>query len=226
MTQSFSCLCITNAICMTSLWIFIALGIFVTQMQRDKDILDLFGKMSENFVNVTMSLNFENDTMSLNFENVTMSLNFEKDNIHFTNKSLKIENNAKEASYYYLPFQSLKTISRSLIWLEFVLDNAVCFTEFMVVGLKVQAPPVRFYLISALRYVIYFLHAMVWYDFMSVTFASESIQLFLCLWTLNRIMCAVAMCCMNKELSNKVDGISNPVVHAIGPTGNKAMAGA
>ena len=67
-------------------------------MQRDKDILDLFGKMSENFVNVTMSLNFENDTMSLNFENVTMSLNFEKDNIHFTNKSLKIENNAKEAS--------------------------------------------------------------------------------------------------------------------------------
>ena len=99
MTQSFSSLCITNAICMTGLWIFIALGIFVTQMQRDKDVLDLFGKMSGNFENVTMSLNFENDTMSLNFENVTMSLNFEKDNIYFTNKSLKIENNAKEASY-------------------------------------------------------------------------------------------------------------------------------
>ena len=48
--------------------------------------------------------------MSLNFENVTMSLNFKKDNIHFTNKGLKIENNAKEASYDYLPFQSLKTI--------------------------------------------------------------------------------------------------------------------
>ena len=96
----------------------------------------------------------------------------------------------------------------------------------MMVWLKVQAPPVCFYLISALRYVIYFLHAMVWYDLMSLTFASESIGIFLCLWTLNRIICAIGMCCMNKELSNKVDGISNPIVHAIGPTGNKAMAGA
>ena len=121
---------------------------------------------------------------------------------------------------------SLTTISTIFIWVGFVLDNVVCFTEFMVVWLKVQAPPVHFYLISALRYVIYFLHAMVWYDLMSLTFASESIGIFLCLLTLNRIICAVMMCCMNKELSNKVDGISNPVVHAIGPTGNKAMAGA
>ena len=181
-------------------------------MQKDQDILDLYGKCR------------------VNFENGTLSYTCEKDEIHLsnggTNESLKILNNAKDDLYNYLPFQSLKTISRSLIWLEFVLDNAVCFTEFMVVWLKVQAPPVHFYLISALRYVIYFLHAMVWYDLMSFAFASESIRIFLCLWTLNRIICAVMMCCMNKELSNKVDGISNPVVHAIGPTGNKAMAGA
>ena len=121
---------------------------------------------------------------------------------------------------------SLTTISTSFIWVGFVLDNAVCFTEFMVVWLKVQALPVTFYLISALRYMIYFLHAMVWYDLMSLTFASESIGIFVCLWTLNRIISAIWICFMNKALSNKVDGISNPVVHAIGPTGNKAMAGA
>ena len=89
--------------------------ICVTKTQGDQDILDLFG------------------TKSVNFENGTMSLNFEKDNIHLTNESLKIEYDAKEASNYNLPFQTLTTISKSLIWLEFVLDNAVCFTEFMVV---------------------------------------------------------------------------------------------
>ena len=210
-------------------------------MQRDQDILHLFGKTSANFENGTInlrfarsilpwksendtiSLNFENDTVSLSFENGTMSLKFEKDNIHLTNESLKIENNA---SYYYLPFQSLTTISRSLIWFQFVLDNAVFFTEFMVVWLKVQAPPVHFYLASALRYVNSIFNAICWGEFTSVTFARESIAILLCLWTLNRIGCAVIMCCMNKELSNKVDGISNPVVHVIGPTGNKAMAGA
>ena len=213
MTKSFFSLCITNAICLTSLWIFIALGIFGTQMQRDQDILDLFGKMSGNFETDTISLNFENDTISLNYENDTVSLsfdngtislNFEKDNIHLTNESLKTENNAKEASYYYLPFQTLSTISRSLIWFEFVLDNVVCFTEFMVVWLKVQAPPVCFYLISALRYLIYILHPICWDFFMSVTFVRESmssIAILLCLWTLNRLMVTVVMCFMNKELS-------------------------
>ena len=190
MTRSFSSLSISNTLCLTSLWILVALGIYVTKMQNDQEKQDI-----HDFISKTNLTHVKNDT-EINLPS------------------------------YFLPAQSLKTISKSLIWLGFVLDTVVCFIEFMVVWLKVQALPVTFYLISALRYVIYFLHAMVWYDLMSLTFASESIGIFLCLWTLNRIICAIGMCCMNKELSNKVDGISNPVVHAIGPTGNKAMAGA
>ena len=168
MTRSFSSLCIANALCLTSFWILIAVGIFVTKMQKDQekhDNVDIFIKMN----------------LTILTENTTIS-----------------------RPSYYLPAQSLKTISRSMIWLGFVLDFAVCFTEFMVVWLKVQAPPVCFYLISALRYLIYILHPICWDFFMSVTFVRESmssIAILLCLWTLNRLMVTVVMCFMNKELS-------------------------
>ena len=140
MAQSFSSLCITNAICLTNIWILIGLGLFVSKMQKDQDIHDVF------------------DGMSLD---EMLNLKIEEDNT------------------YYLRVLTLATISKSLIWLGFVLDNAVCFTEFMVVWLKVC-----------------------------------------------RIFSAVAMCCMNKEMSNEFDGINNPVVYAVGLTGKKAMAGA
>ena len=96
MTQSFSSLSITNAICLTSLWIIIALGIYATKMQKDQDMLDLYGKCS------------------VSIENGRMSLTCEKDEIHLsnggTNESLKILNDAKNNLYNYLPFQSLTTV--------------------------------------------------------------------------------------------------------------------
>ena len=113
MTRSFSSLCIANAICLTSLWILIALGIYVAKMQRDQDMWDI---LKDGIVN-------------------------EEDNI------------------YYFRVLSMETISKSLLWLGFILDSAVCFIEFMVVWLKVQAPPVEFYILSASRYLLdlYFL---------------------------------------------------------------------
>ena len=45
-------------------------------------------------------------------------------------------------------------------------------------------------------------------------------------WTVNRTFGAVIMCCVNKKFSNEVDGIIVPVAYAVGPNGNKAMAGA
>ena len=120
---------------------------------------------------------------------------------------------------------SLTTISTSFIWVGFVLDNAVCFTEFIVVWLKVQAPPVSFYWLSAARYVTYILSIRFWYDLISLNYTLEMI---IC-WTIGhfcRTINAIAICFINKKLSNEVDGINYPVVYAVGPTGNKAMAGA
>ena len=212
MTQSFSSLSITNAICLTSLWIIIALGIYATKMQKDQDMLDLYGKCS------------------VSIENGRMSLTCEKDEIHLsnggTNESLKILNDAKNNLYNYLPFQSLTTVTKSLIWLGIVLDNAVCLTEFMVVRLKVQSPPVKFYWASVLRCVTFNIMSVIcWSDLVSnKSFVAMSIPLGI--WTFSRIMWACNMCCINHTLSNKVDGINNPVAYVIGPTGNKAMAGA
>ena len=134
----------------------------------------------------------------------------------------------KEESHYNLPFLSLITISKSLIWLGIVMDSAVCFVEFMVVWLKVQAPGVFFYCLSAARYLIYIGTSLVttiyWYDLILETW--EIITLNLATWTLCRILYACCMICMNKDLSNEVDGINNPVAHAVGSTGKKAIAGA
>jgi len=183
MTRSFSSLCITNAICLTSLWILIALGIYVAKMQRDQDVRDLLG-------------------------DGIMNLRDEKDNI------------------YYLRVLSMDTISKSLIWLGFVLDSAVCFNEFMVVWLKVQAPPVYFYLIFVYRYLTYILVVIVYYDIKAENYSWESITIQLVCYALCRIGQAVVMCFINKKFSNEVDGIIIPVVYAVGPTGKKAMAGA
>ena len=120
---------------------------------------------------------------------------------------------------------SLTTISTSFFWVGFVLDNVVCFTEFIVVWLKVQAPPVSFYWLSAARYVTYILSIRFWYDLISLNYTVEMI---IC-WTIGhfcRTINAIAICFINKKLSNEVDGINYPVVYAVGPTGNKAMAGA
>ena len=123
---------------------------------------------------------------------------------------------------------SLTTISTIFFWIGFVLDNVVCFTEFIVVWLKVQAPPVSFYWVSAGRYVTYILSiipvqrlSMTWYE----NYTWENIILWM-FGYLCRTVQAIDMMWMNKKLSNKVDGINNPVVYAVGPTGNKAMAGA
>ena len=187
MTRSFSSLCITNAICLTSLWILIALGIYVAKMQRDQDINDLFDKMRWHETGI---------------------IDFEEDNI------------------YYLRVLSMETISKSLIWLGFVLDSAVCFTEFMVVWLKVQAPPVYFYLLSVGRYLTSSAYVFVYYDIKAENYSPETITFLLVFYALCRIGQAVVMCFINKKLSNEVDGIIIPVAYAVGPTGNKAMAGA
>ena len=172
-------------------------------MQRDQDILDLY------------------DKCSLNFENGTMNITCEKDEIHLsnggTNESLKMVNDAKNELYDYLPFQSLTTISKSLIWLGFIMDNVVCFTEFIVVWLKVQTTPCYFVFISVARYVYYIMSTIV--------YCTDWIPLLF--WTLCRFLLAIIMCWLSKELYNEVDGIlNNPVVYAVGPTGKKAMAGA
>ena len=139
---------------------------------------------------------------------------------------VKILNDAKNDLYDYLPFQSLTTISKSLIWLGFAIDIAVCLTEFIVVWLKVKAP-VFFYIISVYRYAIYFSHVLDWtYRLDIVNSSIEIIAVSSIVWTVNRIFGAVCMCIVSNKLFNKVDGISNPVIHAIGPTGKKAMAGA
>ena len=120
---------------------------------------------------------------------------------------------------------SLTTISTIFIWVGFVLDNVVCFTEFIVVWLKVQAPPIIFYVLSAVRYVVYMLTIRTWYYLISVNYTLEHVMF----WTfghLCRTTYAIAMCFMNKKMSNEVDGINNPIVYAVGPTGKKAVAGA
>ena len=186
MTQSFSSKCIINAICLTSLWILIALGIYAAKMQREKDFHDLYYQLRWN---------------------ETGSWNVEEDNV------------------YVLRVLSMETISKSLLWLGFILDSAVCFIEFMVVWLKVQAPPGIFYFLSVGRYLIYILFdilfAIVYYDA-----KSENYSWLLVLYALCRIGQTVLMCFMNKKLSNEVDGIIVPVAYAVGPNGNKAMAGA
>ena len=194
MTRSFSSLSISNALCLTGVWILVALGIYATKMQKDQeqqDIYDLFNKTNWTIV--------KNDT----------------------------EKFRQNLPSYYLPAQSLKTISKSLIWLGFVLDIAVCFTEFIVVWLKVKAPDF-FYELSFYRYAVYCSHVMDLTYRLDIVNSSIDINVVLSssVWILSRIFVAVFMCIVSNKLSNEVDGISNPVIHAIGPTGKKAMAGA
>ena len=133
----------------------------------------------------------------------------------------------EEDDFYYLRVLSMETISKSLLWLGFILDSAVCFIEFMVVWLKVQALPVYFYLHSVYRYLIYIICdifiVLFYYD--AKYYAWYSITL-LVLYGFSRIGLAVVMCFVNKKFSNEVDGIIIPVAYAVGPTGNKSMAGA
>ena len=190
MTRSFSSLSITNALCLTSVWILVALGLYVTKMQNDQEKQDIY-----DFISKTNLTHVKNDT-EINLPS------------------------------YFLPAQSLKTISKSLIWLGFVLDTAVCFTEFMVVWLTLQAPPAYFYLYSAWRYVLYFWHVFSWYIVEANNLAWSNLELHLGLWLTYRIIVAIAMCCVNYKLSKKIHRINNPVVYAVGPIGNKAMSGA
>ena len=190
MTQSFSSLCITNAICLTLIWILIGLAMFGTKMQKDQDFLDVL-------------------------------LKIEKDNIYLTNQEYF------EGSWRNnLPYLSLTTVSKSLIWLGFFLETVVCSIEFMVVWLKVQAPPVEFYAHSVCRYLTHISSVIFNYLMISDNSTGAMIIFQLVIWTLCRIIQTCYMWCVNKVVSNEVDGINNPVVHAVGPTGNKAMAGA
>ena len=181
MTRSFSSLSISNTLCLTSLWILVALGIYVTKMQNDQEKQDI-----HDFISKTNLTHVKNDT-EINLPS------------------------------YFLPAQSLKTISKSLIWLGFIMDNVVCFTEFFVIWLKFQATPCYFVFISVARY-LYYIMTTIWY--------CNELGLLL-FWTLCRFLVAIFMCCMNKDLYNEVDGIlNNPVVYAVGPTEKKATAGA
>ena len=124
---------------------------------------------------------------------------------------------------------SLTTISTSFFWVGFVLDNVVCFTEFIVVWLKVQAPPVSFYWLSAGRYVTYIAVQSLTYILLILNWYENYTWKNIALWMfghLCRNAQAIGMMWMNKKLSNEVDGINNPVAYAVGLTGNKAMAGA
>ena len=123
-----------------------------------------------------------------------------------------IEKDDISTSPYYLLFLGLTTISKSFIWLGFIMDSAVCFAEFRVAWLKVQAPPVYFYWISAARYLIYTVTNMYLYHLISD--ASQIITVQLVVWIFCMILQAKYMICtlwMNKLLSNQVDGINNPV---------------
>ena len=107
------------------------------------------------------------------------------------------------------------------------MDSAVCFAEFRVAWLKVQAPPVYFYWISAARYLIYTVTNMYLYHLISE--ASQIITVQLVVWIFCIILQAKCIICtlwMNKLLSNEVDGINNPVAYAVGSIGMQAMAGA
>ena len=188
MTRSFSSLCIRNAICLTSLWILIALGIYVAKMQRDQDFRVLFYKMRWN--------------ETLDFSGL------------------------KEDDVHYQRILSMQTIEKSLIWFGFVLDSAVCLTEFMVVWLKLQAPPAKFYLLSVGRYLTYSTYVFTYYDIKAEDYSPETITFLLVFYGLVRIVHAVLMCFINKKFSNEVDGIIIPVAYAVGPNGNKVMAGA
>ena len=210
MTRSFSSLCITNAICLATLWIFIGLGMHVTKMQKDQDILDLYGKCS------------------LNFENGTMSFTCEEDEIHLsnggTNESLKMMKDEKDDLYDYLPFQSLTTISKSFFWLACIMAHIVCFTEFIVVWLKVQAVPCYFVFLFVAQMTY---HSFLTYTMSTIYWFGTGEWVVITIVSLCRILLAKFMCCMYKELYNEVDGIlNNPVVYAVGPTGQQAMAGA
>ena len=189
MTRSFSSLCVTNAICLTGIWILVALGICVTKMQKDQEKQDVYDFFSK--TNLTI---LKNDT-EINLPS------------------------------YYLPAQSLSTISKSLIWIGIVLDFVVCFTEFMVVWLKVQAPPAGFYWLSVGRYLTYIFSECYHYLISQYDTTWEFITFQLAIWTLCRIIQGCYMFCMNKGFSNEIAGINNPV-YAVGPTGIKAMAGA
>ena len=137
--------------------------------------------------------------------------------IGFTLDCLIKKDNIRSTSPYYLLFLSLTTISKSFIWLGFIMDNVVCFTEFIVVWLKVQDTPGYFVFFSVARYLYYILS--------TIYYCKELILLLV--WTLCRFFLALLMCWLSKELYNEVDGIlNNPVVYAVGPTGKKAMAGA
>ena len=107
------------------------------------------------------------------------------------------------------------------------MDSAVCIAEFIVVWLKVQAPPVHFYWLSAARYLISSVTNIYLYHLISE--ASQIITVQLVIWIFCIILQAKCIICtlwMNKVLSNQVDGINNPVAYAIGPIEKQAMAGA
>ena len=138
--------------------------------------------------------------------------------------SLIEKDNICSTSPYYLLILSLTTISKSFIWLGFIMDSAVCFAEFRVAWLKVQAPPAYFYWLSAARYLIYTVINIYLYHLTSET--SQIITAQLVIWIFCMILQAKYMICtlwMNKLLSN---GINNPVAYAVGPIVKQATAGA
>ena len=107
------------------------------------------------------------------------------------------------------------------------MDSAVCFAEFRVAWLKVQAPPVYFYWISAARYLISTVTNIYLYHLISETSKIITVQLVIWIFCISlQANCMICTLWMNKLLSNEVDGINNPVAYAVGSIGMQAMAGA
>ena len=124
--------------------------------------------------------------------------------------------------------ESLTTILKSLIWLGFIMDTLhsfVCFAEFLVVRLKVQVPgqvPLVYHFLlvicsSLLDYLTETVDSIS--DTWQITTAPLASFLFCRIFMIYNIY-------MNKQTSNVVHGINNPVAYPVGPIGRQAMAGA
>jgi hypothetical protein len=128
-------------------------------------------------------------------------------------------------AYHIAGIESLTTILKGWIWLVFIMDSVVCFAELMVVWLKVQTPPVYFYWFNGKHYFIHTITTISLYRLISEQITTVQLVIYIFSGILQRI-CTAEMISMNKQLSNEVDGINNPVAYPVGPIGKQAMAGA
>merc|ERR550534_384646 len=95
-----------------------------------------------------------------------------------------------------------------------------CLLCWMVVRLKVQAPPVYFYWLSANHHTVTTVATIYFDHLISETWQITTVQL------VNFLFCCIfnGICTfkfLNEQLSNVVDGINNPVAYPVGPIGRQ-----